>query len=264
MSFAGKGGRYGRMHDGLGAGRHRMARETRKWFAIGAVVGALAAGLVAFAAPPPGGGSAVRAQPGNAPVRPRINHVPERLAQGTRLIYPSAKEKNHVLVVNVGNALPADVFATTVTYAMSRINVNVWTNSMERSVVRELIERPERQREMLGDKAIVAVFVERNDRGVSFLNAPGHWAMLNMRGLDRDGPSAQTYRDRCAKMVLKGVAHACGVGASVDELCSLNYDSFTLKGMDKTDIRVSPMSYFPMLSTLQALGGPEIVSPAYE
>ena len=227
--------------------RRAKRREARTWFAIGVVAGAVAAAIPAFAAQ-----------------GRHMNHVPEVLDPETRQIYPSARERNHVLVLNVGGAVPADVFGTVVTYAMSRININVWTNSIERSVVRELLDSPGRQGELLGDKAVVAVFLERNEGGVSFLNAPGRWAMVNMRGIDRDGPSAQTLRDRYAKMILKGVAHASGVGASVDELCSLNYDSFTLEGMDKTDIRISAMSYFPMLSTLQALGGASMVSPAYE
>lgn len=222
-------------------------RDMRKWFLIGLVAGIVLGAIPAFAAQ----GS-------------KINHVPEKIGDDIRLIYPSASKRNHVLIVNVDDAVPADLFATAVTYAMSRININVWTNSLERSVVRELIEKPERQSEFLGPRAVVAVFLENNAEGVSFLNAPGHWAMVNMRGIDRDSPDAQTLRDRYAKMILKGVGHASGVGASVDELCSLNYDSYTLKGMDKTDIRLSPMAYFPMLSTLQALGGADMVNPAYE
>lgn len=222
-------------------------REVKKWFLIGLIAGIVLGAIPAFAAQ----GS-------------KINHVPEKLGDDIRLIYPSAKERNHVLIVNVNNAVPAHMFSTAVTYAMSRININVWTNSLEKSVVKELIDKPERQSEFLGPRAVVAVFLEKNTEGVSFLNAPGHWAMVNMRGIDKDKPDAQTLRDRYAKMILKGVGHASGVGASVDELCSLNYDSYTLKGMDKTDIRLSPMSYFPMLSTLQALGGADMVNPAYE
>ena len=34
-----------------------------------------------------------------------------------------------------------------------------------------------------------------------------------------------------------------------------------LKGMDKTGIQVSPMTYFPMLETLRGVGGTEILAP---
>ena len=225
----------------------KRKREARIWFVAGLVCGALAAAVPAFAAP-----------------GPRINHVPDEIGPNTRKIYPSAKENNHILIVNVDNAIAPEVFATTVTYAMSRINVNTWTNSLSTSVVAELIERPERQKELLGEKAKVAVFLEKREGAVSFLNAPGRWAMVNVSALDDDSPSEQTLKDRYAKTILKGVGYACGIGASVEELCSLNYESATLQGMDRTDIRISPMAYFPMLSILQSIGGIEMMSPPYE
>lgn len=195
---------------------------------------------------------------------PRFNHVPEKLPAGTRLINPKAAEKNHLLVVNVGGALSEADFSTIVTYTLTRVNVNAWTNSIPESCWRACIDKPELVKEKFGPHATVVVFLEKNKQGFSFMNVPGHWSMVNLRGLDKDSPTPQVLRDRTAKMLLKGMAHACGVGASVDELCALNYDSFTLKGMDKTDIRISAMSYFPMLSTLEALGGPEMVTLDYE
>ena len=196
--------------------------------------------------------------------KPVYNHVPEKLGPDVRKILPASKDKNHILIVNVNNAMPAETFGTVVTYALSRINVNAWTNTLDKSIVMDLIQRPACLKEKLGSHATVAVFIEKNAEGPSFLNAPGHWAMVNMRGLDRDNPDPQKLRDRYAKMVLKGIGHACGAGASVEDLCALNYDSYTLEGMDKTDIRLSAMAYFPMLSTLRALGGNEVTSPVYE
>ena len=195
---------------------------------------------------------------------PHFNHVPEKLPDDIRQINPKAAERNHMLIVNVGGALSEADFSTVVTYALTRVNVNAWTNSIPTSMWRACIDRPELVKETFGPHATVVVFLEKNQQGFSFMNVPGHWSMINLRGLDKDSPTAQALRDRTAKMILKGMAHACGVGASVDELCALNYNSFTLKGMDKTDIRISPMSYFPMLSTLEALGGPEAVNVNYE
>lgn len=230
-----------------GGMQSKRKRETRIWFVIGLVCGALAAAIPAFAAP-----------------GQRINHVPDEIGPNTRKIYPSAKENNHILIVNVDNAIAPEIFAKAVTYAMSRINVNTWTNSLSKSIVAELIEKPERQKELLGEKAKVAVFIEKREGAVGFLNVPGRWAMANVSALDDDNPSAQTLNDRYAKTILKGVGYACGIGASVEDLCSLNYESATLKGMDKTDIRISPMAYFPMLSILQSIGGVEMMSPPYE
>jgi hypothetical protein len=105
------------------------------------------------------------------------------------------------------------------------------------------------------------VFVERNERGYSFLNAQGSWSMVNLRGVERGNPDAATLRDRRAKMLLKGLAFACGGGATLEPKCSLYCGSFTLEGMDRTGVQISPMAYFPMLETLRAIGGAEVLSP---
>jgi len=84
--------------------------------------------------------------------------------------------------------------------------------------------------------------------------------MVNLRGIER-GAAGQVLADRYAKMLLKGVGHAAGSGATLDANCSLFYGSFTLEGMDKTRIQISPQAYFPMLETLRAVAGPGILAP---
>ena len=189
------------------------------------------------------------------------NRVPETL-DGIRPIAASAQAANHVTIVNVNHAIPDDMWPLVVTYAASRVQLNIWTNALERSIVRELVDDPkEALRKSLGEKACVGVFVERNERGASFLQAPGSWSMVNVRGLDKDSPDRRTLVDRYAKMVLKGLAFASGGGASLDSACSLYYGSFTLKGMDRTGVQIAPTSYFPMIEILRAVGGSEIVTP---
>ena len=190
--------------------------------------------------------------------------VPETL-DGIRPIAAAARESNHVAIVNVDHAIPDDVWPLVVTYAASRVQLNIWTNALERSIVRELVEDPkEAWRKAFGEKACVGVFVERNARGASFLQAPGSWSMVNVRGLDKDSPDRRTLVDRYAKMVLKGLAFAAGGGASLDSACSLYYGSFTLRGMDRTGVQIAPTSYFPMIEILRAVGGNEIVTPPAE
>ena len=41
----------------------------------------------------------------------------------------------------------------------------------------------------------------------------------------------------------------------------MNARSLTLAEMDKTLLVLSPMSYFPMLEALRAIGGPGILTP---
>ena len=174
---------------------------------------------------------------------------------------PEAATKPHVLFVNVAGALPEADFADVAEYAASRVQVNIWTNSIPASMVRELIDDPATLTARVGTNCCTAVFVEKNEKGYSFLNAQGSWSMVNLRGIDRGAPTAGVLRDRRAKMLLKGLAYACGSGSSLEPKCSLYYGSFTLDGMDKTGVQISPMSYFPMLETLRAIGGSEILSP---
>lgn len=178
-----------------------------------------------------------------------------------RPFYPEAKSRFHVLFVNVGNAIPEAEFAQVAEYAASRVQINIWTNSIDKSVLHTLIENPSALTNLFGVKCGTAVFIENNPRGYSFLNAQGNWSMINLRGLDRDKPSPQKLMERRTKMLLKGLAFACGSGCSLEPKCSLYYGSFTLDGLDKTEIQISPMSYFPMLETLRAIGGAEILSP---
>ena len=196
-----------------------------------------------------------------APVDPRPHdHVPATL-DGVRLIHPKSATRNHIVIVNVGHAVPDAMWAPAVTYAVSRVQLNVWTNTLGKSLLPAPLMDPSVVQRTFGDKAKVAVFVESNDHGPDFAQVPGSWSMVNVRKLTRDSPDAQTLKDRYAKMVLKGLVHASGGGATLDDKCSCFYESFTLKGMDKTGIQVSPMTYFPMLETLRGVGGTEILAP---
>lgn len=197
-----------------------------------------------------------------APARPQPSRVPETL-EGVRPVSEAARNANHIVLVNVNHAVPDDVWPLVATYAASRVELNIWTNSLPQSIVRELVEDPRAPlKRAFGEKACVGVFVERNERGASFLQAPGAWSMVNVRGLDKDSPDRRTLVDRYAKMILKGLAFASGGGASLDGACSLYYGSFTLEGMDRTGVQIGPTSYFPMIEILRGVGGNGIVMPA--
>lgn len=200
---------------------------------------------------------------GGAPAVRVQQHVPERL-DTVRLIDPAAAKKNHILIVNVDNAIPKDMWANVVTYATSRLQLNVWTNAVADVDLPGFVFEPGRVQKTYGEKAKVGLFVVNKPKLTQFVGAPGYWYATNVRGLDADNPDAQTLRDRYAKMLLKGLAYACGGGASLDSACSLFYGSFTTSGMDKTGIMISPTTYFPMLEILRDIGGNEILTPAMD
>ena len=190
-------------------------------------------------------------------------HVPERL-DNVRLIRPVAATKNHILVTNVGGAIPQRDWSDVVTYAVSRLQLNVWTNTAASFDPHPYVDEPDLGQKAFGEKSKVCVFLVDSPKLPRLVGAPGFWCAANVRGLLNDKPDRQTERDRYAKLILKGLAYACGGGATIERKCSLFYGSFTPAGMDKTSIMVSPMTYFPMLEILRAIGGDEILSPAVD
>ncbi len=190
-------------------------------------------------------------------------HVPARLDQ-VRLIQPAAATKNHILIVDVGNAIPEQMWGDVATYAVSRLQLNVWTNSVSAFDAKEYVADPAKVQKVFGAKAKVGLFFVNQPGQPRFLGAPGFWYMVNTYGIETGAPDGQTVRDRYAKLILKGLAYACGGGASLDPRCSLFYGSFTPEGMDSTGIMISPQTYFPMVEVLRGIGGTEMLTPAVE
>lgn len=173
-------------------------------------------------------------------------------------VVPEAQATKHVLFVNVEEALNAAAFADGVGKVRSLMPLNVWTNSISKSMIKELVANPECLTKRFGENAVVVVFIERNQDGPSFMQVPGTWSLVNLRGLDKDKPTAAVLRERTRKMFLKGLAHATGIGSNIDEHCAMWYGSFTLEGIDKTTTSLGPYAFFPMQETLKAIGGSEI------
>ena len=172
--------------------------------------------------------------------RPAAAPVADHVKTGVREISPGAKDANHVLVVNVGGAVDETVFREAATYSISKLAINVWTNSVTSFDAAALVGDPGLMGRTFGDKAKVGVFLVKSDGAPRFLCVPGAWCRVNMVGLDSDSPDAQTLKDRVAKMVLKGLAYAAGAGASLDARCSMFFGGGTLEGLDKIGIRLSP------------------------
>ena len=191
-----------------------------------------------------------------APSAPTVDHV----KTGVRAVSPAAQDANHVLLANVGGAVDEAVFSEAATYALSKLAINVWTNSVASFDAAGLVGDPGLLGRTFGEKAKVGVFLVKAGDSPRFLCVPGAWCRVNVEGLDAGGPDAQTFKDRVAKMVLKGLARAAGSGTSLDARCSMFFGGGTLEGLDSVGIRLSPGVYFPMLETLGRVGGPEIVT----
>lgn len=189
--------------------------------------------------------------------------VPERLDQ-VRLIQPAAATKNHILVCNVANAIPAESWGLVSTYASSRLQLNVWTNSTDKIDVPALVGDPTKCQKDFGEKSKVCVFLVDDPKLPQFVTIPRHFCAANVNHLKKNNPDQQTLHDRFAKTILKGMAYAAGSGATLENGCSLYYGSSTLEGLDKTGIMITPMAYFPMLETLRSIGDSEMLTPAMD
>ena len=179
------------------------------------------------------------------------NHVPASFDGSFGCIRADAGTRNHLLVVNVNNAIPGKDWPLVVNYAASRVPINVWTNALAKLECGKFPGFP---------KAVATVFVVDDAKGPAELSAAGKWCRVSVAEMKKGSTDAQTLRDRYAKMVLRGMARACGAGTTIEPACSLFYGANTLEGLDKVNITISPMAYFPMVEVLRAGGGDEATS----
>lgn len=214
-----------------------------------ATLATVVAGVVAFAEP------AKKAAP-----LTKI-HVPTTIA-GVAAIDPAVAKANHIALVNVAGAVPAADWSRIATFACSRLQINIWTNSVSASPLPAVQKDPGALGRLFGEKAKVGVFIVDSDEAYPVVAAPGSWARVNIRFLKEDKPDAVTYADRVAKMILKGIAAAAGAGASLDISSANHADTFDVVGLDKRNITLTPDVYFPMLEVLRRAGGDELISPA--
>ena len=188
-------------------------------------------------------------------------HVPETVAS-LRPISPAAKSANHIVLVNVGGAISEADWPLGVNFAASRIQVNIWTNSTEKTLFPALVSDRTEFVKKFGEKAKLAVFLESSDCPDAYQTAQGARCRVNVKNLLADKPDRQTLLDRYAKVILKGIAYAGGCGAGYDNMSVTGYKTITLEGLDAAGICITPEAYFPMLESMRIIGGDAMLSPA--
>lgn len=204
-------------------------------------------------------------QPSTAPAadakQPKKIHVPESLS-ALRPISAAAQNVNHIVLVNVGNAIPSQDWPLAANFAVSRIQVNIWTNSLDATLFPGLLSDRSELTAKFGSKAKLVVFVEDFDGTDAYQTAQGAWCRVNLKPLMKDNPDRQTRLDRYAKAILKGIAYAGGCGAGYDNMSVTGYKTITLEGLDAAGICITPETYFPMLESMRIIGGDAMLSPA--
>lgn len=188
----------------------------------------------------------------------RINHIPEN-ADGLDAFIELAKNTRHVELVNVAGAVDAQEWDVITRFVARAMPLNYWTNSLAKSPTMDLVSgKIVRHESLLGEKAKVAVFVEKDGSGrPAFLSSAGRWASVDITNAVKSSPDAQTRKDRIAKYLMKAIAYAIGGGASTDRNSPLGGAIVCIEQLDKTPIICPPMSFFPLVEAIDALTGGE-------
>ena len=163
--------------------------------------------------------------------------------------------KPAVAYVNVAGAVDPALFAKSVTNFLPGVmSVRTKIVNVDKVDVAS-IANPRNKDGRLGKESRLAVYFVKDPAFPPQLTAPGMWAIINVRNLEKDADKAK-FEKRLQKMVLKGLAFSCGFGANQDVgRCVMGAGSFdTLSGIDSTSASYSPFVAFPMMDYLSARG----------
>ena len=161
---------------------------------------------------------------------------------------------NHVGFINVNGAVDSVLFNEAVTNRiLCSISVASKAYATDRINVSHLVE--EASKGYPNGECKISVYFVSDPAFPPQVVSPGFFAVMNVRGLDKDA-DIKKYAKRIEKMVLKGLAFACGFGANQDiGRCVMATGSFeTLKGIDATSASYSPFCYFPLSDYLNSRG----------
>jgi hypothetical protein len=177
-----------------------------------------------------------------------------------KILTAEAKRHAHVCFVNVDNAVNDVRFRDAVAAVTLCCPIHLAVADVKNMTSDQLLlKKPKNS--AFGDKAKIVVYVVKKPEMVMFAGMPLRWAMVNMAGLDKNLPQddPDAYRARLRKMILKGLALACGVGANMDSgRCVMSMGSFTESTIDQTSASFSPFAGIVLMDTLLKVGGSDI------
>ena len=164
-----------------------------------------------------------------------------------------AGDKPTVAFVNVGGAIDSAIFAKNANdYVRGIMPARIKICNAENVDILK-IANPATPDDQFGKSTKLFVYFVNDGKLPPQLSAPGRWAIVNVRNLEKDADAVK-FKSRIQKMMLKGLAFACGFGANQDiGRCVMGAGSFdTLKGIDGTSASYSPFVAFPMMDFLSA------------
>lgn len=162
------------------------------------------------------------------------------------LLPADADQEAHIVFVNVNNAMPEDDFRKAAAYIRMKYQLRVSVKSASGMFAQNVMADTAFLKETFGDKAVLVIAVVKEEKAPSYLSIPGWFAQVNVSGLYKDGPDELFTYKRNSQMLMKGLAYACGLGATMDNMCAMEHSSFTLEGMDAVSATYGPNTFFPM------------------
>jgi hypothetical protein len=163
-------------------------------------------------------------------------------------------DRSQVVLVNVGGAVPDEVFERAVAELRRASSFNYRIRDLQ-AVDPGLLSREGRTEisRLAGPDVCVAVFVTGDADGAGLLSQPGCWSLINARLMRHDQPDEARYEKRVLKLLMKGVGYAAGIGANPDPRCVMYHKSFSLDGIDATSASYGPYAMVPLMDTLRDL-----------
>lgn len=186
--------------------------------------------------------------------------MPLQKVDPDKVLSKQASELSHVLFVNVDQALDARKFREAVSAITFDTQVNVAVAEVKGLPPDKVLSGRTNRDERLSERAKIVVYVIDNARQNSFQSAVGRWSIVNLHGFDGNLPkdNPERYDRRLRQLMSKGLALACGMGATGDFRCVLYYKSFSVDGIDKTSTTFSMEPGMTIVELLNARFGDSI------
>lgn len=181
-----------------------------------------------------------------------------------KVLCHTTENKNHVLFVNVDNALDEKCFREAVAAVSLAIPVNLAVTATNGWDGGRLFNKAGREKQFSAHTKLV-VYVLNKPEMITFASAPYNWSMVNISGFNTNIPSEdqERYRRRLRQLMLKGLGLACGIGGNTDTgRCVMSSDSFSSETIDSTSATFSPYAYAPIEEALIKIGKEEIFQSA--
>ena len=161
----------------------------------------------------------------------------EGIASSAVIRVDLAREKPHVLFVNVHHALPLIRLQSAASAVQADAMVRIAVAESQELGKLNPFDRDFSDKRFSKNAKLI-VYVINDPKQASFVSAMGQWAVVNIHGFDAGLPvnEPDRYDRRLRQLMLKGFGLAVGLGMSNNAGCVLYYKSFTPEGIDQAGL----------------------------